>query len=649
MNKFNKNPILFKILLVSVMTACLFMNCLPGAAGAEEKPPLPDPPEVTGAQIDESAVSEVYYVDGDNNNSSDSNPGTKEQPFKTIGKAVSLALENSQSGKGTKIIINPGVYREPVALVGSGSDIGAPIILEGLNKDKVIIKGSTILEGSWEKSDDCYTHPWPYNWGASADIYVDYGLRLKEIIRRREMLFVNGIFLEQVLSKRDLKAGRFYVDEAEGTVYLMPPAGVDMEDCTVEVPAVDTLVEIKAISNVLLRNLTITHGNPFHPGASISIYKTANIMLENCDVSWSNYFGLGFHSAENITFRGLTLNNNGGGGIVGSSLRNVIIMDSETSDNNWRGMRGDFYDWDTGGIKLLFARGVMVKNHTSNNNYAPGIWFDSDCRDIIIKDSITMGNRSPGKSIVAGIYLEGGIGPYFVDNCVVVGNRRGFNISSANDVYITNSIIADNETAQIYIFGNWGQGRTFNDTTSFAINNRIENTVISAPLMNTEPLITFDYNDPGGYVRWFRTLTTRKLKYYHPFPQMAFLLDDAKTKGDLAQWQSVTGLDEDAEWLTEKYTYVEKEAEKEPEKEPEEEPEKEPEKEPEASEPENDNQQENINETNAAQNDNAIEADKVNNKDAKDVAKTNRKGVYILLSGVLAAVLILWLGTRRLK
>lgn len=620
----------YKNIKLSILTAiflCIIMTCTFTRFGlnhvyAEEEASLPEPPIITGAQIDEGAVSEVYYVDGSSDISSDQNSGTQDQPFKTIKRAIEVALENIKSGKGTKILIHPGVYREKIEIIGTGRNSDAPIILEGLDKDSVIIKGSIILEGSWQQSDDYYTHPWPYNWGIADDIYLNYGLSLDEIIRRREMIFVNGMSLKQVLHKEDLVEGSFFVDEAEDIACLMPPADVDMENSVVEVPTIDTLVDIQQISRVALKNLTFTQTNTFHPGSAVSMYRVSHIMLENCDITWNNFYGLGFHSAQSITFKGLSINNNGGGGIIGSSVSNVLIADSETSNNNWRGMRGDYYDWHTSGIKLLVTRGVEIRNHVSNNNFAPGIWFDSDCRDVIIKDSKTMGNRSPGESIVAGIYLEGGIGPYFVERCISVGNRRGVNISSANDVYIIDSIIADNETSQIYIFGNFGHGRKFDGVTAYAIDNRIENTVISASEQNTEPLFNFDYNDPGGYVRWSRSLSTSSIKYYHPDAQAAFLLADARTRGDLAQWQEASGLDYDAEWLSERYVYVEEEPD------------------------EGDTGSVNGETDEAVGANEEDDTHKTDNEEAKDKTKPNA-GIYILIAGALVAALIVWLGTRK--
>src|SRR5271167_5037096 len=70
------------------------------------------------AKINETHETASIYVDV--KVGSDSNPGTQTAPFKTIGAAASAAINNNHSGIGTRVIINPGTYREAIA-IGKGS------------------------------------------------------------------------------------------------------------------------------------------------------------------------------------------------------------------------------------------------------------------------------------------------------------------------------------------------------------------------------------------------------------------------------------------------------------------------------------------------------------------------------------------------
>src|SRR5580704_1808244 len=72
------------------------------------------------ANVDESKETAYVYVNG--NKGSDSNPGTQLAPFKTIGRAASVAVTNNQQGVGTRVTILPGTYREGITYWGGPKD-----------------------------------------------------------------------------------------------------------------------------------------------------------------------------------------------------------------------------------------------------------------------------------------------------------------------------------------------------------------------------------------------------------------------------------------------------------------------------------------------------------------------------------------------
>lgn len=548
LKKWQRVAIIIVMLSIYFFTNVGYINAAPKTIF-----PLDNIAEATGASINTGSVSRTYYVDANHDQASDENPGTsQDRPLKTIGRAVALALNSKRNGRGVKVIIKPGVYRESITLDGGGGS--APLILEGTSKGDVLIKGSEIYS-DWQVSGKYYTHTWNYKWGASPNIYLkDYDLDIKEIVRRREMVFVNGKRLDQVMSKSAVTAGKYYVAENENKIYMIPPAGVDMEKSTVEVPVREDILNLYNMRNVVIRNLTITQGNPKHTGAAATLWQCNNVLIENTEISNNNWFGIGVWGTRNVTFNKATISYNGGGGIQGSDVNNILIKDTKTSNNNWRGNYGQYYDWETSGVKLLFSDTIKFLRVTANNNYASGLWTDSDCRNVIIDNCTVKGNKSPSKSIVAGLYLEGGIGPYRVIGCTITGNRRGINIASSNDIHIIDSVIANNTTSQINVFNNWNQGRSFNGVTSFSRNTRIENTIISANSSNKTTLFDYDWDDNQGYTYWINNgLKTANIYYYHPNASQAFLLKDASTKGSLADWQADTGIDSDAIWLAKPY------------------------------------------------------------------------------------------------
>ena len=71
------------------------------------------------------------------------------------------------------------------------------------------------------------------------------GLAAEDIVRRREMIFVNDFALSQVLAQGQLKEGTFFVNESSDKVYIFPPAGTDMTRATVEVATRPSVLLVK--------------------------------------------------------------------------------------------------------------------------------------------------------------------------------------------------------------------------------------------------------------------------------------------------------------------------------------------------------------------------------------------------------------------
>jgi|GEM_PF-5208721 len=535
------------VVLVAVVLL-LALSSLSGIPTLTAQAARVDPSKITETVIDESKVSETYYVDANHKNKSDSNSGTEKEPFATIGQAVRAATQNRKDGKGTKVKIKPGIYRETVRLATVMANPEAPIIFEGTDRDEVFLRGSIILAGAWVKEGDYYTHDWTMAWSASRDIYADeFDLSIPEIVRRKEVIYVNGVRKTQVMTKEELAPGKLFVDNGEKKAYFMPSDDSEIMADSVEVSIHESVFSFYETGDILIRNMTIDQANPYHTGSAMSFYKTQNIVMQDCDIKDNNWMGLGIFETKNITIDRIRINSNGGGGINASGNDNVLIRDCETSYNNWRGLLGGFCDWDTGGVKFLFTYDIQILRHKAIDNNASGIWFDSECRNVIVDQCVVTGSESPGDDISAGFYIEGNIGPILITDCVSRDNKRGFNLSSSNDVMIRNTQIANNRLSQIYIFGNWGQGRTFkernseNNVTSFPHDNILEDVVISAGAGNQDPLITYDYGDKSGYVVWLNSSTWTRVNVYHPTPETAFLMMDSATRSGQSEWTQACG------------------------------------------------------------------------------------------------------------
>ena len=151
-------------------------------------------------QTPDEDVDQILYVNATHPQASDQNPGSQALPFKTIGRAAAAAVANNANQVGTQVLIAAGTYRESIALPKNGRETDAPIVFEAVGE--VIVSGSDVWTG-WQRvaGDNVWAHAWPYRWGLAPipsgwEPYVT----LADIVRRSEMVFVNGTPLDQALS-----------------------------------------------------------------------------------------------------------------------------------------------------------------------------------------------------------------------------------------------------------------------------------------------------------------------------------------------------------------------------------------------------------------------------------------------------------------
>src|ERR1700730_13884701 len=118
------------------------------------------------ANVNENLETAFLYVDG--KTGSDSNPGTKSQPLKTIGAAVNVAVGNNHSGIGTRVIITPRTYREFFSVGNSSRSTSAPMTFEAATNGTVFVSGADVWTGwaPYSGNSQIYTQSWPYRWGA---------------------------------------------------------------------------------------------------------------------------------------------------------------------------------------------------------------------------------------------------------------------------------------------------------------------------------------------------------------------------------------------------------------------------------------------------------------------------------------------------
>lgn len=406
----------------------------------------------------QTTYDRVLYVD--NATGSDNAPGTQEEPLRTIQAAMNQAQENKNAGRSTRVVIAPGVYRESVEFAYSnynGGGTNATVVVEGAGPEKTVIKGSEVFTGWKSEGNGVFSHEWTKNWGVADDptggyiedcgAHPDFCADEPNLVLRREMIFVDGTRMQQVISAEAMKPGTFRVDESANKLYLQPPTGTNPSDALVEVAVRSEGWTTRGENNVTIRGLSIEQvATPWKYGSAALVVAGNNHTVENVAAVHNNYNGLRV-KGEGTTIRDFALNRNGASGLSPYKVVDFLMEDGTANRNNWRGTLGGYTGWSVGN-KFFKGHGVTVHNVTFNNNHSRGLWLDTDLEDVLLEDVEAKGNLRDN------IWVERTQGPVTLRR-VTSTKSNGFGILVSNSVNTTieDSRFIDNEQGGILISG----------------------------------------------------------------------------------------------------------------------------------------------------------------------------------------------------
>ena len=411
---------------------------------------------VTGADVPEDRIAAILYVDVGHPKASDENPGTEQLPLKSIGRGAELAVANNAKGVGTKLLIAPGVYRDAVRLPNRGkAQTDAPIVFEATRKGEVVLSGSDVFD-DWQRvegAENLYWHRWPYKWGPREQVkdpvWIRCGIFYRPILLRKETVYCNGQLLKLALSPLELREGMNYVSEEEEKLIVWLPRGLDARTALMEVPVRAGLFVASGQRNIVLRGLVLRHDNHYYGMASACSFGSGsqNFLIEDCRFEWNNCGGIGLNTCRDLTLRRVVSNHNGGAGVLGCRLHNVLFEDTENSYNNWRGDWGEYYSWSVGATKFLVTHDAVFRRNRSIGNYALGFWFDMDCTGILVDGCWWVRN------LRAGIFIEANQGPIVIRNGVMAFNEHGVTSTNSSHVTLENNVLYGNTSSQIGVMG----------------------------------------------------------------------------------------------------------------------------------------------------------------------------------------------------
>ena len=393
-----------------------------------------------------------YVVDQNNPVATDDGPGTAEKPWKTISKAATTVQA------GDTVTVAPGIYREEVRMKNAGT-AEKPIVIQAAKNHTVIISGADVMTG-WERekegSDVWVLKPWTrrFQWHPA-----------NEPAGRSELVFVDGMPIRQVLTRKEMKAWTFCADpDQTQTLYLWPPqmpaklgrleavksfwnpppgyGQLDPNKMKVEVGIRQVGLILKAHTHA--RGFVVRHCPQMCQNAAL-IAGGKGVVLEDCISEWNNGTGINI-SGEGAVLRRCITRHNGQQGITGS-LKNGLVEDLDIIGNNWRLVS---WGWEAGGSKFTFCRDSVFRRIRSMNNNGPGIWWDISNENNIIEQCWVTDN------IGSGIMVE--ISPRnIIRNNVVLRTRydgtdgTGILIQMSPYCKIYNNTCVDNAKMGIFL------------------------------------------------------------------------------------------------------------------------------------------------------------------------------------------------------
>lgn len=430
--------------------------------------------------VDESRSAErnrrakvTIHVARNHKNASNNNPGTKAKPFATIRRGAARAANASANGKRVVVIIHRGTYREGITFHAEAPKrkLG-PVAFRGARGKRVTISGSQVWDGWNQLADGVYVRTWPYRWGHTPLPSGWQHLSQDEmplVIRRREMIFVNGRRLTQVMSRDELNSRRnsFFVSESDGAVYVRLRKGLDLRKRKVEVAVRPLLFGSNGYRGLTLRNLTFQHANTPLDRAAVFFSKASGLTVKNSNFLQNNWRGLGLYRSKNVVIKNTRANRNGVGGVSANRTTGTRFVDTETSYNNWRGSRGwnkkdhsiairdHFIDFATG-QKFFHVRDAFFLRHKAARNLTGGIWFDYDNEDVVMKSPVLKNN------LTHGAFIEASQGPFRINRGRICNNETGILLQKSTKGKITRTAFAKNILGQILVSGG-GDARQVTD------------------------------------------------------------------------------------------------------------------------------------------------------------------------------------------
>ena len=349
--------------------------------------------------------------------------GSRDKPLDSIRTAVQRATD------GTTIILKSGAYREPHFFVTKNH-----ITLQAEPHGDVWLKGSTVVPAErFEKEGNLWKVTGDFqNFCHVCTLSADPALA--RMSAYPEQVFINDEPLRQVLSKDEVTAGTFYVEDKTPTTLKDPKnnrAGYNVgeqDEITYYLgsdPASGT-VEISERSRAFsagggkhhftMRGINVSQFSPNHvwnfkdprldlmSGPAAVVVASGNSLVENGIFAQNTSSGLAIIENNGSRVAGNRFIDNGGAGTGGNYAHNVVFENNYFANNNLDGYptNGTICQAYCGfaHLKITHVVNTVFRNNiiddsmrppttdpANRNEQLPGFWCDEGCIDAKITNN----------------------------------------------------------------------------------------------------------------------------------------------------------------------------------------------------------------------------------------------------------------------
>ncbi len=409
----------------------------------------------------------TFFVDGSSKSAADTNPGTSDQPWKTLARAGSAA----ELAPGDMVLVRSGVYREHFEIKVSGTP-EKPITFAVAPQARVVIKCSEIVRGAWtrlkgapgvrEPFPNAFIDVWKIPLGdayfTDSDFkgaYDDKSHRwISQVIlddsQPLQLIGPDPIYVNKDYpllpyvgrSLSDMTDRSFFFDPTDQMLYVK--LGGDPGWSNIEVGVRGWGLTASKIHDVVLRGFEV-RGNR-QPGGQwpmCSVGESKRVLVDSCRFYYADFCGFGLFKCKNCTVRNCDLSCNGDTGFGMSNCEDCVVDGCSLLFNNYRHFSAG---WHCGGMKCIPAnkRCTIENCEAAYTAVGPGIWFDADNEDIRILNNVCHHNQDGIFFEINGRATADSRGGLIAGNFVYANQGRGIYDSGSRRTWIVNNTVALN-------------------------------------------------------------------------------------------------------------------------------------------------------------------------------------------------------------